>query len=200
MKGILFLTLFASQYVLADIEFRDQFRHCQGEKVKNLHQEALELTKNAYQKLQSYGLFSADISHAFKKYFRLDVFDVNDEIRIKRVVYNLSRVAQNAKKTNYTCHEHNRGLWCLKKNVVAIVPPPKKVVYFCPIFFKQRVKDQVETVIHEWFHRWGGNRIDYLPETYWYQVTKNTPISTLVRSSDQYVLFIRSLNMSYYYF
>ena len=167
-----------------------QFKNCSSDIVKN-HNDANRIIKSALKRLTSRTDIK-DIEYAFNKHFRLSLLKAKDTVLIKKVISNIKRIAKGSAKTNYTCHKKDFSIWC-STSPLAIVPPPKSRVHLCNGYFsKLTTRQQVGTMIHEWFHMWGGSNINYLPETYCSDNAQSTS-SQLVRNSDQYMLFIYHL-------
>lgn len=186
MKASLIFALLFSLNCLSS----SQFKNCSSEIVKN-HKEANQIIKSALDRLTSRSDIK-DIEYAFGKYFKLSLLKAKDTSLIKKVISNIKRIAKSSSKTNYTCHKADFSIWC-STSPLAIVPPPKSRVHLCNGYFtKINKRQQVGTIIHEWFHLWGGSNINYLPETYCSD-SANLKSSSLIRNSDQYMLFIYHL-------
>lgn len=158
--------------------------------VDSYHNNALELIQQTKKKiLKPNATDKAYIAMAFKNFFKLGSSLYSDQV-LKQVVYaNIMQVAANADRTQYKCYNENKGLWCVAGQY-AIVPPPKTKVHLCSAFEESlNDRQKVLTIIHEWFHLWGKNKIDYFPETYWNESADSKP-EELVRMADQHMLFI----------
>lgn len=166
----------------------DKFDTCENTLVDKHHAKSVKILNNTVI-LTKKKILNQHIVEGLKEYFKLSVDDKKDQELIKKVFSNIKTIAANAKTTNYTCYDGRIGFWCLADQL-AIVPPPKTRVYLCPKYFKlSTVTKQIGTIIHEWFHRWGKSQIDYLPERYCYE-SKNLSSEKLIRSADQYMLFV----------
>src|SRR5690606_37440689 len=134
MKSILTLIFFLNLFpALAD--YRDQFKNCKGTNFSELHERALMLTMQAQEMVTVNGINHPVIAEALLKHFNVNVQSPKEEGLAHEVIDNLNRIAANAERTNYKCHQEKRGLWCSGKKTNAVVPPPKTVVHICPRFF-----------------------------------------------------------------
>lgn len=180
----LFLAFFFS---LSSAYAQGQFLSCGDSRIPALHDAAVGLINNT-----SFTIDRGDrdiLERGLREYFKLSLDNEADKGLIAKVFANIQKVSKNANATVYKCHIERTGLWC-RKNIIAIVPPPKDKVHLCPSFFITGSSEyKVGVVIHEWFHRWGGKAINYLPERYCYQ-TDGLPASQLIQNADQYMLFI----------
>lgn len=176
---ILVLSLLFSMSALA----QGQFLNCNGTEVPLLHEAAVRLISNTQHEIQKN--HSPLLGQGLKKYFGIN--SISSPL-VATVYANIKKVAKNAAETVYKCHTEERGLWC-RPNIRAIVPPPKDKVHLCPGYFEFWRRERTATLLHEWFHRWGGGSINYLPETYCYESSGLAP-EKLIRNSDQYMLFI----------
>jgi hypothetical protein len=165
-----------------------QFEGCKNSVTKSRHNDAVKMIRNTA-KLINDKKFKGHIEQALKKYFRLSIYKKEDTKLILKVFQNITNVAAQSWKTNYSCHQKSTGLWCMA-NQLAIVPPVSSTVHLCPKFYNKLNKEkQIGTIIHEWFHRWGKSEINYLPEDYCYESKELDP-EELIQNADQYMLFI----------
>lgn len=166
----------------------EQFKKCDGTRAAEHHHNAIEIFSNVAMLIQSNKL-NDHVKKGLRVYFKLSHDVAEDKELIEIVFENIKRVALNAKKTKYNCHTKRSGVWCIG-NQLAIVPPPKTRVHLCPAFFNYLSRrQQIGTIIHEWFHRWGKRRINYLPENYCHQ-SSGLESKELIRNADQYMLFL----------
>jgi hypothetical protein len=159
--------------------------------VETLHSRAVEIFRNANYQIQN-NRSNDLIKNGLRNYFTLSMENASDSRMIDTIFSNIQSISHHINETKYKVYSHKKGLWCIT-NPLAIVPPPKNKVHLCPSFFSSLNRNQqIGTIIHEWFHLWGGNKINYIPEKYCYESVSLGP-GRLIRNADQYMLFIFSV-------
>lgn len=157
--------------------------------LKDTHSFAFSLVKNTHDTIVN-NPFDDKIVEGLKKYFNIDLSRHVLNYDSKIVFLNISNILKRAENTEYSCSKDKKSFYC-PKGVAAITTPFKHVIHLCDLYFKTLgFEHQAATLIHEWFHAWGGNKINYWPEKYCYQLKKVTKTEILLRNSDQYMLFI----------
>jgi len=166
----------------------EQFEDCSTglKEAQNAHQEAVKIVGKANTMLTKKA--NDTVKAAYWRYFGIDISDPSMKDYIKHVKEMISAQAKKVSATKYECHDGRVGFWCIG-DPLAIVPPPKTKIHLCPSFFKQSSRLQTGTLLHEWQHRWGGRHIDYLPETYCWEIKKLTP-KKRIRQADAYMQFM----------
>jgi hypothetical protein len=175
-------------------ETEASFNNCEGTRMESWHIRAVATIKKAQERISSKGINDPLVKEGLLKFFNLNVYSEDDQELIEQVLYNVETVAEYADWTNYKCHVYSNGVWCKGKNILGLVPPPKRTVHLCPNFFSRDRSDSYKAgvIMHEWFHRWGGRAINYYPEIYCHQFVEQSSYQ-LIRQSDQHVLFITYL-------
>jgi hypothetical protein len=169
----------------------DQFYGCGNSVVKSRHLKANKII-NRVVKLIKNKDYSYHLEKGLKDYFDLSLTSAKDTNLILKVFETIKKVASKANTTKYRCQQESLGFWCMA-DVLAIVPPPKTKIYLCPGFFNRLSSSkQVGTIIHEWFHRWGGGKINYITENYCFE-SSGLDSEDLIKNADQYMLFIYSV-------
>lgn len=174
-------------------EETDRFKDCKIEtNVSEYHSKAYDLLAKSIKELQT-NKNNPNIKSSLKTFFNVEP---SNKKQLQIILSNMQMVGNNALNTKYKCHEDNKSLWCSDGNL-AIVPPPKDRVHLCPAYFNKLTEEQkIATLLHEWFHKWCGREINYFPEKYCYQNDTHTKSNKLIKSADQYMLFIFNLEGS----
>ena len=172
--------------------------HCtpsQREAVEAARSEALRQIKSAalaFKEIDK-GYFTPKLKEAYQTYFKLDVTTQKNAFEVARVKILIEKVAEKASTSKFVCGGISNNLFCkITNQPYAGVPPGRGLIHLCGPFFKESIKYQAATMIHEMFHQFGGHHINYLDETYC-KDSEGLKSKELIRNPDQYMLFIGHL-------